>query len=444
MIERPDTHYATASDGVRIAYQTFGVGRYDLLFVPGQLSHLDLQWEEPLYARWLARLGQLGRVVIMDRRGVGLSDRLSPRDLPPAEVLAEDLGAVLEGAGASQPVLFGWAEGGQIGSLFAATHPERIAGLILYGTPTHVPEEELRTWERWLDWAPGRWGSFESAMNDLRELSPSRSGDAALADWVRRVQRSALSPSAVRPLFEISIALDVRDVLPAITVPTLVMRRERDSAQPTALLDGVAASIPDARHVVLPGTDHWIVEEPQGPMFDAIEAFLGELGGLRPEPTRRLATVLFTDIVASTERSAELGDAAWTRALERHRADVRKAFAHHGGRELGTAGDGFLASFQAPAEAARCALWIARDAEELGMPIRAGVHTGEVQLIDGEIGGLGVTIGARVAALAGASEVLVTSTVRDLTAGSGLTFIEAGEHELKGVPDRWRLYRVVG
>ncbi|HVQ88061.1 MAG TPA: alpha/beta fold hydrolase [Actinomycetes bacterium] len=443
MTERPETKYAVAADGVHIAYQAFGVGRYDIVFVPGQISHLDLQWELPENARWLRQLAQLGRVVIMDRRGVGLSDRLSPADLPPAEVLAEDLGVVMDAAGATRPLLFGYAEGGQISSLFAALHPERISALIVYATWTHVSDEDKKEWEHYIDWATSRWGATEVAVFDVRDMVPSWADDPSMVDWVGRVQRSALSPGAISPLLRLSISLDVRSVLPTIGVPTLVMHRERDSSVDVETLADVAALIPDAQHVVLPGSDHWIYAEPQEPMFEAIGPFIDGLTGVHRQPARRLATVLFTDIVGSTERSAELGDTAWKETLQAHREIVRESLARWGGREISTAGDGFFATFDGPAAACRCALDIMSDLGATGLQIRAGVHTGEVETIDGEIGGLGVTIGARIGALPNASELFVSSTVKDLTAGSGLIFDDVGEHALKGVPDRWRLYRVV-
>jgi class 3 adenylate cyclase len=439
-----ETRYAQADDGVHIAYQAFGVGAYDILFVPGQISHLDLTWRDPGSVRWINRLAQLGRVIRIDRRGTGLSDRLSPDDLPPAEVLAEDLGVVLAAVGATKPILFGFAEGGQICSLFAAMHPERIQALMTYAMWTHVRDEDRSEWERWIDWASSRWGSAEHSLSDAREVFPSMAGDEAYVARLGENNRASLSPGAVRPLFEVSLGLDVRGVLPAITVPTLVMHREQDSTQAVELMQEAAALIPDAQHVELPGVDHWYTAEPQEPMFEAIESFIETLGGAKRTSTRRLATVLFTDIVGSTQRSAELGDLAWKQTLESCRRILRAAFQHHGGREISTAGDGFFATFDGPAAAARCAIQASHDVRTLDLEIRAGVHTGEVETIDAEIGGLGVTIGARIGALAGPSEVLASSTVKDLTAGSGLSFEDAGEHELKGVPDHWRLYRVVG
>jgi pimeloyl-ACP methyl ester carboxylesterase len=438
-----ETRYARAADGTHIAYQVLGVGRRDILFVPGQITHLEVQWEDHEFVRWLHGLGTLGRVVTIDRRGVGLSDRLSPSDLPSAEVLAEDLGVVMDAAGLERPTLFGFAEGGQIASLFAALHPDRVEALVLYAMWPYVREEDRRAWHRYVERADTGWGSTAFAVADTREVQPSRASDPAYVEWVAKIQRFALSPGAVRPLFETGLSLDVRGVLPTIGVPTLVLHRERDSAADVELLASVAEQIPGAEHVVLPGEDHWVTGEPQSAMFDAIGGFLERLDGHRAGPSRRLQTVLFTDIVGSTATAAELGDAAWRDMLQSHHAAIRAALQRHGGREISTAGDGFFAAFDGPAAACRSALDGFIALRDVGLQIRAGVHTGEVETIDGEIGGMAVTIGARIGALAGASELLASSTVRDLTAGSGLTFEDAGEHELKGVPDRWRVYRVV-
>jgi class 3 adenylate cyclase len=443
VVDIPETRYVKTQDGIHIAYQALGIGRYDIVFVPGMITHLDLRWDEPREAAWLRRLAQVGRVIVMDRRGVGLSDRLSPGDAPPAEVLAEDIGAVLDAAGATMPILLGWAEGGQIASLFTAMHPDRVRGLILYATWTHVAEEERPSWDHWLEWAPTRWGSIELVINDIREVEPGRTDDPSYLGWIGRAMRSALSPGAVRPLFEASLRLDVRDVLPTIAVPTLVMHREHDSSYRPKALSEAADLITGAKLVSLPGTQSWISAEPQEPLFDAIGEFLDGLAGVHHGATRRLATVLFTDIVGSTERSAELGDIAWKQKLEDHHHILRAAIERHGGREISTAGDGFFATFDGPAAAARCALEASREVRRIGLEIRAGVHTGEVETVDAEIGGICVSIGARIGALARRSEVLVSSTVKDLTAGAQLIFEDAGEHELKGVPDRWRLYRVV-
>ena len=443
-MERPDVHYAVAPDGVHIAYQAFGTGRYDILCVPGQSTHLDLMWDDPEQVRFLRRLAGSGRVIIMDRRGVGLSDRLSPRDLPPVEVLADDVGVVLRASGATSPVLFGSAEGGQIAAMFAATHPNRVAGLILYATWYALPPLERQEWLEWLEWAPMRWGSEELAQLDARQMWPSRASDPWFIDYVRRLTRSALSPAAARVLYEYMLAIDIHDVLPSVTAPTLTMWREHDSTGVGVdVLRETASLIPGARKVVLPGADHWWMAGPMDPVFEAIESFLAELSGASRAETRRLATVLFTDIVESTARAAELGDADWRDVVGRHHAIVRRELGRFGGTEIDTAGDGFFATFDGPAAAVRCARAIGAATLEVGLRIRAGVHTGEVETIDGKAGGLGVLIGARIGALADPGQVWASSTVKDLSAGSGLGFEDVGERELKGVPDRWHLFRVL-
>jgi class 3 adenylate cyclase len=441
-MDRTEVRYARTKDGVHIAWQAFGTGRFDILFVPGQITHLDLAWENPQEVAWFRRLATLGRVIMLDQRGVGLSDRLSPRDLPPVEVLVEDLSAVLDAAGATKAVLFGTATGAQLACLFAALHPERVRGLATYALWSHVSGDFRRDYEEFLDLAPSRWGSLESALYDARDVQPSRAGDRDYLAWVARLQRNALSPGSIRPFGVLQMALDIRDVLPAVAVPTLALYRPNETSVPPELLRSSAALIPDATVVELPGTDHWWSAEPVAPLIDELEAFLARLGGGQAPSPRRLSTVLFTDIVGSTARAAELGDGAWRETLVAHHALVRGELERHGGTEVDTAGDGFFASFDGPARAVRCARAIISRVGELGLQVRAGVHTGEIETFDGKVGGIAVVIGARIGNLAGPSEVLVSSTVKDLTAGSGLMFEDAGVRELKGVPDPWRLYRV--
>jgi len=449
-VTTPEVRFAKASDGVSIAYQVFGRGRLDLAYVPGQVSHLDVNWELPSYAEFLRTLGGSARVIVLDRRGIGLSDRLSPGDLPPAEVLADDLGVVLEAALSKNTVLFGADEGGQICSLYAAAHPERVRGLILYGmTPNGAATdgatlEALADWEEWLAWVPPRWGSHEAGLLDTREMIATAADDDDVVAWAAKLQRCALSPGAIEPLFRISMALDVRDVLPSVAVPTLVLNRRDDAAVPIETARAVAAAIPGARLEELPGEDHLPFAGPWEAVTDAVGTFLGELTGGPSTPTRRLATVVFTDIVGSTERAAELGDGPWRELLARHDALARAQIEDGGGTYVKSTGDGLMATFDGPARAIRCVQALAEMLRPLSLTIRAGIHTGEVEVAGGDITGVGVHIAARVAALAAGDEVLVSSTVKDLTAGSGLSFEDAGEHELKGVPDRWRLYRVVG
>lgn len=441
-MERPDVHYARAADGASIAYQAFGAGRYDIVYVSGQVTHLDLMWDSPQRVEWFQRLAALGRVVMLDLRGIGLSDRLAPGEAPPVEVLVEDLGAVMDVAGVTRPILFGTQTGAQLACLYAASHPDRVRGLATYAVWSHLSGQHLQDWQTYLEWTPSHFGSIEAALNEVRDTEPSRAGDPDHLAWMARLHRSAWSPGSFRPIIEAHIALDIRDVLPTISVPTLAMYRSGDSSIPVEDLRSSAALIPGATVVDLPGTDSECSAGPITPIIDALESFIAGLDGAQVRSTRRLATVLFTDVVGATARAAELGDAAWRDIIGAHHAIVRSELGRFSGTEVDTAGDGFFATFDGPARAVHCAQAIASRVRERGLEIRAGVHTGEIEAVNGKVGGIAVHIGARIAALAGSSEVLVSSTVKDLTAGSGLVFEDAGEHELKGVPDRWRLYRV--
>ena len=443
IVERPDVRYARAADGAYIAFQAFGAGRYDIVFMPGQFTHLDLSWDDPEEAAWFRRLATLGRVIMLDRRGIGLSDRFAPDMAPPIEVLVEDLGAVMDAAGATKPILFGTAVGAQLASLFAASHPDRVRGLATYAMWSHLSEAESDDWRSYVEWTLAHIGSIEAAQNEVRDMQPSRADDPDRVAWVARFTRSAFSPGSFRPMMEVQIALDIRDILPTITVPSLAMYRVGDSTIPgPGSMRRAAELFNGATIVELPGTDHWWSAEPVTPIIDALEAFIAGLDGANVRPDRRLSTVLFTDIVGSTARAAGLGDSAWRDLIGAHHAVVRRELTRFMGTEVDTAGDGFFASFDGPARAVRCAQAIATRVRELGLEIRAGVHTGEIETIDGKIGGIAVIIGARIGAMAGPSDIMVSSTVKDLTAGSGLVFEDAGEHVLKGVPEPWHLYRV--
>lgn len=449
MIDVPESRYAKTEDGASIAYQVFGRGRRDIVFLPGNATQLDVMWESPHFASFYRGLADLGRVILIDRRGVGLSDRVAPDDLPPIEVNVSDLLTVLDTVRSQDTVLFGADEGAHAAVLFAATHPDRVRQLVLFAprpsivaTSAHPWGGSREEWDAWLVWAGDHWGSRESIVNDLHELSPTLLDDETAIRHGAKVQRAAASPSAAVALFRISMQLDISDVLPAVYTPTLVLHRRDDSFIPVAAGQAVAALMPNASFTELSGEDHFAFVGRDDEMFESIRSFLA--GEAPPvDRSRRLATVLFTDIVASTERSAALGDRAWKEVLQAHHAEVRRGLARHSGLEVDTAGDGFFATFDGPALAVRCALSIVEAVRPLGLEIRAGVHTGEVETIDGKVGGIGVTIGARIGALAAASEVLASSTVKDLTAGSGLIFEDSGEHELKGVPDRWRIFRAV-
>jgi class 3 adenylate cyclase len=411
----PETRYVKSGD-VSIAYQVTGDGPVDLVLVAGFVSHLEIDWDEPGHAHFLHRLASFSRLIRFDKRGTGLSDR--PGGLPDLETRMDDVRAVMDAAKSERAVLFGYSEGGPMCVLFAATYPEMTSALVLYATQV----EEDWGWEA-----------------DMRRMCPG--ADEAMARWWAARARAAASPGAARDLILMNSLIDVREILPTIQVPTLVLHRtgDLDSTVDEGLY--VGERIPGARFVELQGDDHvpWIDPDQ---VVDEIEEFVT---GVRPiqEPDRVLATVLFTDLVESTKRAAELGDRRWRTLLEAHHAAVRDQLGRFGGREVDTAGDGFLATFDGPARAIRAACAIRDGVQNLGLELRAGLHTGECELMSGKVGGIAVHTGARVAAQAGPGEVLVSSTVRDLVAGSGIAFEERGEHELKGVGS-WRLYSVVG
>jgi class 3 adenylate cyclase/pimeloyl-ACP methyl ester carboxylesterase len=444
----PEPRYARAADGTSLAYQMYGHGRHDIVYLPGNATQLDVMWELPDFASFRHRLGELGRVIMVDRRGVGLSDRVAPEDLPPVEVTVSDLIAVLDTVGSLHPVLVGCDEGAMTAVLTAAAHPDRIRQLILFGArPSMVATErhpwggDRDEWDAWLAWAADHWGSQESIVHDMQESMPTLLDDERAVSFGAKVQRAAVSPRAAVALFTISTQLSVVDVLPTLRTPALVLHRREDCAVPVEAGRAVAEMIPDATYVELEGVNHFLEPGPLDDFFVEVRSFLN-LEVPRTDRSRFLATALFTDIVGSTERAASLGDARWKELLEEHHRRVRDELTRFGGAEVDTAGDGFFATFDGPARAVRCAQTISASVSAIGLEVRAGVHTGEVETIDGKVGGMAVVIGARVGALAGPSEVLVSQTVKDLVAGSGLVFEDAEEHELKGVPDRWRLYRV--
>ena len=439
----PEVRYARNGD-TAIAYQVVGDGPLDLVYVPWFGSNLRWHWELPSYARALERLASFSRLIMVDRRGTGLSDRFSPRDLPPLETLIEDLTVVLDDVGSEQASLFGCEDGGLTCSLFAATYPERTQSLVLYGMgPGDVGAgwtDDL--WEEYIDRASREWGTGSFSLYDLEQTTPTLAHDPEFQAWYTTALQLGTSPASAEALIRIYKDTDIRSVLGSIRVPTLVLRRAGSQFEPVSQTRAVAKLIPDARLVELAGIDFtWYVGDVVS-LVDEIEEFLTGTRQ-RQDVDRVLATVLFTDIVGSTEKAAELGDAQWKELLAEHNARVRKELTRFRGREIDNAGDGFLATFDGPARAARCAQAIADTVRKLGIDIRAGCHAGEVELIRDDVRGIAVHIGARVAAMAGPGEVLVSSTVKDLVAGSGLTFEDAGDHELKGVPDRWHLYRVV-
>jgi class 3 adenylate cyclase len=437
-----ETRYAKSGD-VNIAYQVVGEGPRDLVYVPGWISNVELMWEEPAHAHVLGRLASFSRLILFDKRGTGLSDPVSLDRLPTLEERMDDVRAVMDAVGSERAAIFGFSEGGVMSILFGATYPERTIALAVYATFAR------RIWSPDYPWAPtpdARQRELESLERnwatrmDLDQLAPSESEafKARLASYFRR----SASPGAAVALLRMNTQHDIRDVLPTVRVPTLIIHRTDDRDIKVEEGRWIASQIAGAKYVELPGDSHTLWGGDTDAVVDEVEEFLT---GVRPvrDPDRVLATVLFTDIVGSTQRAAALGDRRWRELLEEHHAVVRRELTRFRGREVDTAGDGFLATFDGPARAVRCAA-AARDAvRALGLELRAGVHTGEVELANGSVRGIAVHTGARVAATAGPGEVVASSTVKDLVAGAGITFEDRGVHELKGIPGEWRLYRVV-
>ena len=438
---RPETRYAKSGD-LNIAYQVVGEGPFDLIYVPGWISNVELNWDEPALAHVLERLGSFSRLILFDKRGTGLSDPVPPDRLPTLEERMDDVRAVLDAVDSRETAVFGFSEGGLMSMLFAATYPERTTALVLYGVFAK------RVWSPDYPWAPKpddrereiadlerNW----SERMDLDQLVPSE--DDAFKDRLATYFRRSASPGAGAALMRMNTQLDVRDVLPTIQAPTLVLHRTLDRDANVEEGRWIARQIPGARFVELPGDSHTLWAGNPDEIVDEVEEFL--TGARRgPEPDRVLATVLFTDIVRSTEKATELGDRRWRELLQQHHGLTRRQLERYHGRELDTAGDGFFATFDGPARAIRAAQAIAAGVRPLGIEIRAGVHTGECELHEGKVAGIAVSAGARVAAAAGPSEVLVSHTVKDLVAGSGIEFEDRGTRELKGVPGEWRLYSV--
>jgi pimeloyl-ACP methyl ester carboxylesterase len=437
----PITRYAR-SGKVNIAYQVTGEGPLDLIYVPGWVSHVELSWEDPDKAAFLRRLSSFARLITFDKRGTGLSDRVPDHQLPTLETRMDDVRAVMDAVGSQRAALFGHSEGGSMCMLFAATYPERTIALVTFGCFAKRVYSEDYPWAPTPEAREMEYEHIEREWGNLMDLSryiPSKMGDIGFARRLATYFRRSASPSAAVALLRMNTQADVRSVLSSIGVPTLVMHRVGDRDVSIEEARWLARQIPGARLVELAGDDHlpWVGD--RDAVLDEVQEFLT---GVRParDIDRALATVLFTDIVGSTEHLTRRGDRAWRDILDKHYAAVRRELDAYRGREIGTAGDGFLATFDGPARAVRCALAITAGAHALGIEVRAGVHTGEVELRDKDVAGMAVHIGARVCALAAASEVLVSSTVRDLVSGSGLRFEDRGAHALKGVPAEWRLY----
>lgn len=450
-MEIPDTRYASTSDDVHIAYQIVGERPGDLVFVPGFVFNVEQTWEWPQMARFASRLASFARLILFDRRGTGLSDHIVPHEAQlTLEARMDDIRAVMDDAGSERAALFGFEEGFALCAMFAATYPDRVSALVALAPaglglrdaerPWALSQQD---WDEYLEDVRHGWGTLAFAEREGKSVWPDVGEDAEwwrqYAAWMRR----SVGPGDAVAFLRVDSELDVRDVLPTVRTPTLVVQRTGDQPIPIDYGRYVAREIAGAVLVELPGSNHGYMAPDQDEVLDHIERFIRGLHDEEAELDRVLATVLFTDIVGSTEKASELGDRSWKDLLERHHRTVRGLLARYRGREVDTAGDGFFATFDGPARAIRCAQQIVDAIRPLDLQIRAGLHTGECETIDGKVGGLGVVIGARVGGLAGPNEVLVSSTVKDLTAGSGLVFEDHGEHELKGVPDRWRLYRVV-
>lgn len=441
----PEIRYAKTADGVHIAYQVRGDGPVDLVHVMGFTANFEVELEDPRTARFHERLASLSRLILFDKRGTGLSDRQQTPDL---DMRADDLRAVLDAVGSERAVLLGHSEGGALAAFFAATNPHRVSALILWGAAARIAwapdypigmKEEDYLAER-VEMANG-WGTMEHARRWMEEEAPTLVNDQQAVRWWAKAERHGASPAAALAFFDVWYGTDVRSVLGSVQAPTLALwRPEAGGADRYRYM---AEQIPGARPLELPGRDYALVVGSTEEFFQAVDSFLRTVRLEQAEIDRVLATVLFTDIVGSTARAAELGDAAWKDLLERHHRTVRAMIGRYRGREIDTAGDGFFAAFDGPARAVRCAQAVLESVKPMGLKVRAGVHTGEVETIDGKAGGLAVNIGARVAASAAPCELLVSSTVKDLTAGSELQFEDVGHRELKGIPGAWHLFRVV-
>jgi pimeloyl-ACP methyl ester carboxylesterase/class 3 adenylate cyclase len=444
---RPETRYARSGD-VYIAYQVVGEGPFDLVFVPGFVTHVELHWTMPTFVPFLERLASFSRLIRFDKRGTGMSDRVS--GAPTLETRMDDVRAVMDAVGSQRAAFYGLSEGAAMSILFAATYPERTAALVVRSAfprrmwapdyPWGRTEEEFK---REVERDLRMFGPREQAREATRELGQfdDEETDAFLGEV-----RLGASPGAVEALHRMNREIDVRHVLPAVRVPTLILHGSEDRIVPLEVARYMASRITTARIVEIPGAGHLAFGEPGGRIAAEIHRFVQDVwdagGWDEREPERVLATVLFTDIVGSTEKAIELGDRGWREVLERHHALVRRELLRFRGRELDSAGDGFLAAFDGPARAIRCACAIVERVRAAALEVRVGLHTGECELVGGKLAGIAVHTGARVAAEAEPGEVLVSSTVKDLVAGSGIQFEDRGIRALKGIPGEWRLFGV--
>jgi class 3 adenylate cyclase/pimeloyl-ACP methyl ester carboxylesterase len=444
-VEPPQTQYAGGPDGA-VAYQVFGEGPLDIMFIPDWTWHVDVWWDEPHVVRFFKRLGSFGRVILFDKRGTGASDPVPLGALPTIEQWVDDVGVVMDAAGSERAAVVSWGFGSLMGLTFAASNPDRTSSLVIVDGTACMPRRDdypagapERIVEPTIDMYLSQFGRAENPMVDI--LVPSLKNDASVRRWIARAQRAATSPEATRAIWNWGFKVDVRGVLQAISVPTLVMHRRDDRFLAIAHGRYIAEHVEGARFVELPGNDHHFYSGDFDPILDEIQEFLT---GARstPEADRVLSTVLFTDLVGSTERAAELGDHRWRDVLDSHDEISRQHVERFRGRFIKTTGDGVLATFDGPARAVRCATAICEEVTKLGIEIRTGLHTGEVELRGEDVGGIAVNLAARVMAEADAGETLVSSTVKDLVVGSGIEFADRGVHALKGIPGEWRLFSV--
>ena len=441
MSEMPETQFTRAGD-VDIAYQVVGpASALDVVFVPGWVSHIEVMWELPEFARFLDRLASLGRLILFDKRGTGLSDRVA--GVPTLEERAEDIAAVMDAAGSGRAAIVAWGEGASIAAGFAATHPERVIALVLGtlalqvtdgGRPVVVDPHVIQALSSAVETG---WG--QASLVPL--LAPSRADDTRFLSWYRRWERMSTTPSAAAATLRWNLEFNLGPVLSAVQARTLVVHRTGNGLIDLESARAAARLIPGARYAELPGDDDLPYVGDADAMLDVIQEFLTGVQAA-PDFDRSLATVVFTDIVGSTQKADQLGDRRWRYLLDEHHARIRRQLDRFRGHEVDTAGDGFFATFDGPARAIRCACAMRDAVRDIGIEIRAGLHTGEVEFRGTAATGLAVHVGARVAALAQASEVLVTSTVQMLVLGSGISFADRGRHRLKGVPDQWQLFAV--
>lgn len=435
------TGYSHRND-VHIAYQTVGQGEHDLIYLPGLWSHVEHVWREPGFAAFLRGLSSFSRLIVLDTRGAGLSDRSA--GVPLLEEQIDDVISVMDAVGSEQAIVLGVSQSGPLAALMAASHPDRVSGLVLYGTYATALADDDHPWGRSREWiesyirrADAEWGTG----TDFQLVAPSKLNDKAFREWWARLERYSNAPGDAMGYIRAHSQDDVRPILPTIAVPTLVLHRVDDEYRTIELARYLAAHIPDARLVELSGEDHLPYLGDSKAILAEIEEFATGARG-QVHSHRMLATLLFTDIVDSTVKASHLGDSQWRALLTQHNELTREALSRYRGREINTTGDGFLALFDGPARAIECARSIVISMKALGVDVRAGIHTGEVEVMGDDVGGIAVHIGSRVASKAGPAEVMVSRTVKDLVAGSSLVFEDRGSHHLKGVSEEWQLYSI--